>query len=257
MKNKQFILSPSSFILYGGGVMAYSQLIQFKRLEERAFIFLTGKQLMFAVLGGFTGLSLANTLNLSGWWVWVAVVAVIILGLVIGARFRGLYGYQYVGLLARSLAQLNRTVQPGELYDRPVEADLSYVLGAPDGGALVLRQAPPAGERQVATSYEAAVYRLKPVDLAQYHPQAIQQLMQRWGGFWAGVRAPTRLLVHSTPFYANQVVEDVRVAGLVAREDWRARALTGYGRFLEALTREAAMYQATHELIVWANTAPM
>jgi hypothetical protein len=242
----------SSLII--GGIMSYSQLIQFKRLEERAFIFLTGKQLMFAVLGGFTGLSLANTLNLSGWWVWVAVVAVIILGLVIGARFRGLYSYQYVILLARSMAQLNKTVQPGELYDRPVEADLSYVLGAPDGGALVLRQAPPAGERQIVASYEAAVYRLKPVDLAQYHPQAVQQLMQRWGGFWAGVRAPIRLLVHSTPFHANQVVEDARAAGLVAQEDWRARALVGYGRFLETLTREAAMYQATHEMVVWATS---
>ena len=30
---------------------------------------------------------------------------------------------------------------------RPVDADLSYVLGAPDGGALVLRQVPPASER--------------------------------------------------------------------------------------------------------------
>jgi hypothetical protein len=234
--------------------MAYSQLIQFKRLEERAFIFLNGRQMMFAVFGGFSGLSLANALDLSGWLVWIAVIAVTILGVVIGARFRGLYGYQYLALLARSVAQLNNTVEPAELYDRPVDADLSYVLGAPDGGALVLRQAPPASERQVATSYEAAIYRLKPVDLAQYHPQAVQQLMQRWSGFWSGARAPTRFLIHSTPFYADQVVEDVRAAGLVAREDWRSRALAGYGRFLEALTREAAMYQATHEMIVWANS---
>lgn len=234
--------------------MSYSQLIQFKRLEERTLIFLNGKQMMFAVFGGFSGLSLANTLDLSGWPVWLAVITVTILGLIIGARFRGLYGYQYLGILARSLTQLNRTVEPAELYDRPIDADLSYVLGAPDGGALVLRQAPPASERQVTTSYEAAIYRLKPVDLAQYHPQAVRQLMQRWSGFWAGARAPLRLLVHSTPFHAGQVVEDVRAAGLVAREDWRARALTGYGRFLERLTREAAMYQASHEMIVWAGS---
>jgi|GEM_PF-2766281 len=234
--------------------MAYSQLIQFKRLEERAFIFLNGRQLMFGVFGGFTGLSLANTLNLSGWLVWLTVVAVILLGIVIGARFRGLYGYQYLALLVRSVAQLNKTVQPSELYDRPVDADMSYVLGAPDGGALVLRQAPPASERQVATSYEAAVYRLKPVDLAQYHPQTVRQLMKRWSGFWSGARAPIRFLIHSTPFHAGHVVEDVRAAGLVAREDWRARALVGYGRFLERLTREAAMYQARHEMVVWANS---
>jgi hypothetical protein len=28
------------------------------------------------------------------------------------------------------------------------DADLSYVLGAPDGGALVLREAAPAGQRR-------------------------------------------------------------------------------------------------------------
>nr|HMQ54969.1 hypothetical protein [Anaerolineae bacterium] len=123
-----------------------------------------------------------------------------------------------------------------------------------DGGALVLRQAPPAIERPVVSGGEAAVYRLRPVDLAQYHPQAVQQLMGRWSGFWSGARAPLRLLIHSTPFHAHQVVEDVRAAGLVAREDWRAQALTGYGRFLERLTREAAMYQATHELMVWAGS---
>ncbi|MCP4382279.1 MAG: hypothetical protein GY798_12845, partial [Hyphomicrobiales bacterium] len=102
---------------------------------------------------------------------------------------------------------------------------------------------------------EATIYRLKPVDLAQYHPQMVRMLMQRWGGFWAGVRPPLRLLVHSTPFHAHQVVEDVRAAALVAKEDWRSRALNGYGRFLEALTREAAMYQANHELVVWANSS--
>ena len=55
--------------------MSYSQLIQFKRLEERTLIFLNGKQMMFAVFGGFSGLSLANTLDLSGWPVCAAISA--------------------------------------------------------------------------------------------------------------------------------------------------------------------------------------
>ncbi|MCB0154931.1 MAG: hypothetical protein KDF65_09040, partial [Anaerolineae bacterium] len=49
------------------------------------------------------------------------------------------------------------------------------------------------------------------------------------------------------------VVEAARSASLIAVEDWRARALAAYSRFLETLTREAAMYQAGHELIVWAR----
>ena len=231
--------------------MSYSQLIQFKRLEERAFILLNGKQLMFAIFGGFSGMSLANQFELQGWAVWLAIGLVTLLGIVAGARFRGLYLYQYLVLLVRALTQLNQSVDPAQLYDRPVNQDLSYVLGAPDGGALVLRQAPPAGAQAVRPSGEAAVYHLQPVDLAQYHPGAIGPLMARWSGFWAGVRAPLRLIVHSTPFHAEHVVEAVRAAGLVADQDWRAQALAAYGRFLETLTREAAMYQARHELIVW------
>lgn len=237
--------------------MAYSQLIQFKRLEERAFIFLTGKQLMFAVFGGFGGMSVSSALGLGGWLPWVAIGMMVVVGVILGARFRGVYIYQYLTLLVRSMA-LNKSVHPDELYDIPVETDMSYVLGSRGGGeALVLRQAPAAHERQVGpVSGEAMVYRLKPVDLAQLHPQMVQTLLlQRWSGFWAGVRPPIRLLVHSTPFHAGQVVEDARAAALVAREDWRSRALNGYGRFLEALTREAAMYQATHELVVWANSS--
>ena len=224
--------------------MSYSQLIQFKRLEERAFIFLNGRQLMFGVFGGFAGMSLANTLQLSGWGVWLVIGGVILLGIVAGARFRGLYGYQYLLLLGRALPQLNQVVRPEELYDRSFEADLSYVLGGPDGGALVLRQAPPFGSRPVTPSGEGAVYRLRPVDLAQHHPEAVAVLMHRWRGFWAGVRPPLRLVVHSTPFQAAGVVEAARSASLIAVEDWRARALAAYSRFLETLTREAAMYQA-------------
>ncbi len=234
----------------------YSQLIQFKRLEERAFIFLTGKQLMFAVFGGFSGMAVTSTLNLGGWIPWLAIGLMVLVGIILGARFRGIYIYQYLILMGRSVAHLNQSVHPDQLYDRPVDTDMSYVLGSPGGSALVLRQAPGAGERQVVTAGdEATIYRLKPVDLAQYHPQMVRMLLQRWGGFWAGVRPPLRLLVHSTPFHAHQVVEDVRAAALVAKEDWRSRALNGYGRFLEALTREAAMYQANHELVVWANSS--
>ena len=114
--------------------MSYSQLIQFKRLEERAFIFLTGRQVMFAIFGGFSGMSLASQLDLSGWAVWLAIGLVTLAGIIAGARFRGLYIYQYVWLLLRSLAQLHQTVRPNELYDRPFDQELSYVLGAPDGG---------------------------------------------------------------------------------------------------------------------------
>lgn len=234
---------------------AYYQLIQFKRLEEKAFIFLNGKQLMFAVFGGFSGLSIANLFHITGWAIWIVILLVVLLGIVIGARFRGLYGYQYIIVLCRSLPYIAKIVDSNDLYDRPVDTDLSYVLGAPDGGALVLRQAPPVGERRATvTSYEAATYQLKPVDLSQYHPAAVSTLMGRWAAFWSGVRPPLRIIVHSTPFHANQVVEDARAASLVAREDWRARALTGYSRFLEMLTSQAAMYQANHQMVVWANS---
>lgn len=238
--------------------MSYSQLIQFKRLEERAFIFLNGRQLMFGVFGVFTGLSLVSNFDLEGWWVWVGVALAGVLGVMAGARFRGLYGYQYGLMLLRQLTNLGQVARPEELYDRPVEEDLSYVLGAPDGGALVLRQAPPAGARQQAAAKTEqggpAVYRLRPVDLAQHPPQAIGVLMQRWAAFWAGARPSLRLVVHSTPFYADEVVEEVRAQSLVAEKDWQARALSIYGRFLENLTRQAAMYQAQHELIVWAGS---
>lgn len=234
--------------------MSYSQLIQFKRLEERAFIFLTGKQVMFAIFGGFSGMSLANQFDLTGWGVWLAIGAVTLLGIIAGARFRGLYVYQYLWLLLRSLGQIHQVIRSAELYDRPVDEDLSYVLGSPGGGARVLRQAPSVRKKVTPVNGEASVFRLQPVDLAQHPPQAVGLLMNRWGGFWTGIRSPLRLVVHSTPFHADHVVEDVRTAGLVAPEDWRARALTAYGRFLEALTREAAMYQAHHELVVWPHT---
>ena len=242
--------------------MSYSQLIQFKRLEERAFILLNGKQLMFAFFGAFCGLSIANQFDLEGWGVWLVVALMCTTGVAVGARYRGLYGYQYLRLLARSMARLGQPVKPAELYQRAPDQDLSYVLGAPGGGARVLhrvsasgRHAPPPGRRgNPARSGGPAVYRLRPVDLAQYPPQTAALLLERWAGFWAGARPPLRLMVHSNPFHAEGVVEEARAAALVAREDWRAAALTGYGRFLERLMRQAAMYQAEHELLVWANS---
>lgn len=240
--------------------MSYSQLIQFKRLEEKAFIFLNSKQLMFGFFGLFSGLSIASNLDLEGWPVWVATGLAVVLGVMAGARFRGLYGYQYALLVIRSAARLGQVARPEELYDRPMEDDFSFVLGAPDGGALVLRQAPPPGAKQQTASRKSGlgnrpyVYQLRPVDLAQYPPQSIGTLMQRWAGFWAGARPALRLIVHSTPFYAAEVVEEVRVASMQAEKDWQHRALAAYGRFLETLTREAAMYQANHELIVWSGS---
>ncbi len=235
-------------------LMSYSQLIQFKRLEETAFIFLNGKQLMFGVFGIFGGMSLANTLGLKGWWVWIVVVGVALLGIIAGARFRGLYGYQYAYFLLRSGLHLNNTVHPEELYDRPADEDLSYILGAQDGGAVVLRQAPTSRHSRPADVHGGVVYSLQPVDLAQHSPQAIRVLMQRWSGFWTGLRSPVRLVVHSTPFHADAVVEQTRTASLEAHEDWRSDALVAYSRFLERLTREAAMYQAQHEMVVWAKS---
>ncbi|HID63188.1 MAG TPA: hypothetical protein EYP49_10675, partial [Anaerolineae bacterium] len=114
--------------------MNYPQLIQFKRLEERAFIFLNGRQLMLGFFGVFAGLSLANWLKLHGWPVWVAAGVSVVMGVATGGRYRGLYGYQYLRLLARSLTRIGRPVRPSELYDRAPDEDLSYVLGAPDGG---------------------------------------------------------------------------------------------------------------------------
>lgn len=235
--------------------MSYPQLIQFKRLEERVFVFLNGKQLMLTFFGLFAGMSIANQLNLKGLGMWVIIVLVGVLGIAVGARYRGLYGYQYLKLLARSLTHLGQVTRPADLYDLRPDEDLSYVLGAPGGGARVLRYAPQSGRRGGSVRAGGpAIYRLRPVDLAQYPPQTASLLMDRWAGFWAGARPPLRLIVHSSPFHAGHVVEEVRAAGLVAKEDWRAHALASYGRFLEGLTRQAAMYQAEHELLVWANS---
>ena len=237
--------------------MSYSQLIQFKRLEERAFSFLNGNQVMLGTFGFFAGMSVANRLGLSGWPVWVAVILFGVFGIFVGARYQGLYGYQYIRLLIRFVMSRDTMARPEALYDRRFDDDMSYVLGAPDGGALVqvMRQPPSSGLSQSKQNPDGSfVYRLRPVDLAQHPPQAITVLMQRWGGFWAGVRPPLRLIVHSSPFFAETVVEEARAAGLVARENWRAYALSNYSRFLEKLTREAAMYQAKHELIVWAGS---
>jgi hypothetical protein len=238
--------------------MSYSQLIQFKRLEERAFIFLNGKQVMFSTFGFFAGMSVANRLGLEGWFVWISVTLFALLGLVVGARYHGLYGYQYVRLLIRTLMSQDNIAHPEKLYNRRFNDDMSYVLGAPDGGALVqvMRQPPSAlvGSKKTENEDGSSVYRLRPIDLAQHPPQAIGVLMHRWGGFWAGARPPLRLVIHSKPFFADEVVEEARAASLVARENWRAYALATYSRFLEKLTREAAMYQAQHELVIWANS---
>lgn len=231
--------------------MSYAQLIQFKRLEERALVFLSGKQLMFSVFFGLLGLMASDWLKLTGWPKWLAAGLLGLAGVIAGSRFRGLYGYQYVQVLGRSFLR-SRQARPAELYDRPVEAGVSYVLGAPDGGALVLRQAPETTRRQ--TGGQAARYRLEPVDLAQYPPQAIGPLMQRWTAFWAGVRPPVRLISHSRPFQAGHVVEETRAEGLRARQRWRAEGLAAYSRFMERLTRQSAMYRVDHELLVWARS---
>ncbi len=238
--------------------MGYPQLIQFKRLEERAFIFLNGRQMMLGVCGGFGGMAVAENIGLGGWLRWTLVLLLGAAGVLAGARFRGLYGYQYLKMLISFYwPGRHRVLQPGELYDRDFDDDTSFVLGSPDGGALVLRQAPPA--RQISQNGKGAgggpaVYRLRPVDLGQHPAQSIDALMGRWSGFWAGARAPLRLIVHSTPFHAGSVVEAARAEGVRAAQDWRARGLLNYGRFLEQLTGNAAMYRADHELLIWTQS---
>ena len=107
------------------------------------------------------------------------------------------------------------------------------MLGAPDGGARMVRQAPPPGRPGAARAGGPAVYRLRPVDLAQYPPQTVGLLLQRWAGFWAGARPPLRLVVHSTPFRAERVVEGDargqpgRPRGLAGLRPGRLRALPG------------------------------
>lgn len=234
--------------------MSYAQLIQMKRLEEKAFVFMNAKQLMFGFIGLFAGMSLGKQAGLSGWPVWIAVTVLCLLGVAVGGRYRGLYGYQHLFLLARGLTRLDRSARSESLYNRSFDEDISYVIGAPGGGALALGQAPATPGKTTLDLGAAKVYRLRPVDLAQHPPQGLRALMNRWAGFWAGARPPLRFVVHSTPFHADGVVEEVRAAGLVAKEGWRARALVSYGRFLEHLTRRAAMYQAEHDLLVWANS---
>ncbi len=64
--------------------MNYSQLIQFKRLEERAFVFLNGKQMMFGFIGMFAGMSAGDKVGLSGWPSWVAAGLFAVVGIVLG-----------------------------------------------------------------------------------------------------------------------------------------------------------------------------
>jgi len=237
--------------------MNYSQLIQFKRLEERAFIFLNGRQLILGFFGMFGGMVTAYNIGVSGLPVWILSAVLGVLGVVAGGVYRGLYGYQYLLMLFRTWTRLGETTNPQALYRQERDVDYGFSLGAPGGGALVQYQ-PPARRQKTRRKEdgEASVYRLTPVDLAQYPPQMVGALINRWGGFWAGLRPPLRLIVHSTPFEAGNVIDDVHAQSLVAREEWRVRALSGYGRFLENLNRKAAMYQARHECLIWANSEP-
>jgi len=235
--------------------VSYSQLIQFKRLEERAFIFLNAKQLMFGVLGGFGGMTLGEQFELDGWLFWLAIVLISAFGIVAGGIYRGVYGYQYVFMLIRTLLTGTATVHPEALYRRAFNREVTFSLGAPDGGALVLhRSATAQNDLPAPAPGEAHIYRLTPVDLSQYPPRMVASLLTRWGGFWAGARPPLRVVVHSIPFRADNVVEDIHAAGLIAREPWRVQALSSYGRFLEELTRRSAMYQAGHECLIWARS---
>lgn len=235
--------------------MSYSQLIQFKRLEERAFIFLNAKQLMFGVLGGFGGMTVGDRLGLNGWLYWLSIGLLVVLGIAAGGIYRGVYGYLYLVMLIRATLNGAVTIRPETLYRRTFNRDTTFSLGAPDGGALVLHQASPTTDDLPSPAPgEAHTYRLSPVDLSQYPPRMVASLLTRWGGFWAGARPPLRVVVHSTPFRADNVVEDVHAAGLIAREPWRVQALSSYGRFLEELTRRSAMYQARHECLVWAHS---
>jgi hypothetical protein len=232
----------------------YSQLIQFKRLEERAFIFLNGRQLMFGVFGFFGGMAAANRLHVEGWFVWVACFIFCAAGVALGARYHGLYGYQYLKLLWQMVREPGM-VTPQELYEFQVDEETAYVLGAADGGALVQIEHAGGGPRRRATNPDgSSVYRLRPIDLSQQPPRAIAGMLNRWGGFWAGVRPPLRLVIHSSPFYATEVVEETRSASMTVAERWRQEALSSYCRFLERLAGEAAMYQARHEALLWADS---
>ena len=88
--------------------MNYPQLIQFKRLEERAFIFLNGRQLMFGFVGLFAGMNLAGQLTLEGWPLWVLSLLLSLGGIALGGVYRGLYGYQYIRLLLGTWRKMGR-----------------------------------------------------------------------------------------------------------------------------------------------------
>ena len=234
--------------------MAYSQLIQFKRLEERAFIFLNGRQLMLAVFGVFSGFLLSDKLGLGGLTGWVMGGVLGVLGIALGGVYRGLYGYQYLLMIFKTWTNLGQQADPERLYERSFEAQYSYSLGAADGGALITYQPGQLNRQRVGQTGGAHIYRISPADLTQYPPQMIAGLLSRWSGFWAGARPPIRMVVHSTPFQADQVIEETRIAALTARERWRSRALSLYSRFLEDMIQRAAMYQAEHELLMWAGS---
>jgi len=218
--------------------MSYSQLIQFKRLEERAFIFLNGRQLLYGVLGGFGGMALANKFHLNGLPFWLAIGLLVGLGLLAGSQFRGLYIYQYLHLMARTILSRNRLVRAGDLYHRPLEQDAAYVLGAPGGQALVLRQAPVGGKRFARPAGRQST-RCSRWTWPSTRSRASGLCCNAGPVSGRGPPAPAPV-VHSRPFYAGSVVEAARAASMRSEARWRAQGLRGYSRFLEQLTREAA-----------------
>jgi hypothetical protein len=232
----------------------YPQLIQFKRLEERAFIFLNGRQMMFGLVGLFIGIGVANRIGIPKGISWTMGSVFAVLGVVLGARYRGIYGVQYIQILLRYLRSAH-FVSEAELFQERVAEGQSYVIGSIDGSARVLHRTTgaQAGEKGFERG-EPVVYSIAPIDLSQYSPRSIPSLMQQWASFWVGLRCPARLIVHSNPFDASSVIEQVRESSLMSRERWRSHALQSYARFLTTLMNNAAMYQANHSLVLWPTT---
>jgi hypothetical protein len=56
---------------------------------------------------------------------WLAAVSLGLGGVALGGVYFGLYGYQYLFLLARSLRNYGQSVDPRDLYHREFEHDIS------------------------------------------------------------------------------------------------------------------------------------
>ena len=237
--------------------MNYPQLIQFKRPDEKGILFLNARQFMLGAFGFLGGMLVATNLGITDkaiyWGIWGLRGVV---GVIAGGVYHGVYGYQYVKMLLKTWTSLEKVVDPAALYERSFDEAMSYSVGAPDGSGALMQYHPPARRSRNGQAWVggASIYRLSPVDLAQYPPQTVSALINRWSGFWSGLRAPVRLVIHSTPFRAESVINEVHSQVLMARDEWRARALSGYERFLEELTRQAAMYEIHHDCLVWANS---